>query len=105
MATGSWVRTGLLTGLFMGVLPGLAAAQRNGDVSNGMNNQPSSGEVQSRERAAGVAPPAQAQQAQTGQVDTIYKQLMTKERQDGQTTAPASPTAPMGQGSSVSPLR
>ena len=75
------------------LVPGVASAQRNGDVSGGLNNQPTSGEVQSRERAAGVAAPAPAQQAQTGAVDNIYKDLMGKERQDGQTTAPADPNA------------
>lgn len=34
-----------------------AWAQRNGDVRGGMDNQPTQGEVRSRERATGVAPP------------------------------------------------
>ncbi len=75
------------------LLPLAAQAQRNGDVSNGLNNQPSSGEVQSREHAAGVAPPLQQQRAATGAVDNIYEDLMKKERADGLTAAPANPAA------------
>ena len=85
-------------------LPPVAAlAQRNGDVSNGLDNQPTAGEVQSKERAAGVAqPPAQRQQ-QTGTVDNIYKELMTKERKDGQTDAPPDPNAPIATAPKAAP--
>ena len=72
-----------------------AFAQRNGDVSNGLNNQPTSGEVRSRERAAAVAPPPQRDAAQTGTVDNIYKDLMTKENGDGMAHAPTDPKGPM----------
>ena len=48
------------TAMAVAVLCGASAsawAQRNGNVSNGLNNQPTQGEVQSREQASGVAPP------------------------------------------------
>jgi hypothetical protein len=84
----------LLSGALLAA-PALALAQRNGDVSNGMNNQPTSGEVRSKESAAGVAPSPQRSQAQTGAVDNIYKDLMTKENRDGLTDAPTNPTGPL----------
>ncbi|MGI4953734.1 MAG: hypothetical protein ACRYGM_18170 [Janthinobacterium lividum] len=84
----------LLSGALLAA-PSLALAQRNGDVSNGMNNQPTSGEVRSKESAGGVAPSPQRNQAQTGAVDNIYKDLMTKENRDGLTNAPTNPTGPL----------
>lgn len=72
-----------------------AWAQHNGDVRGGMNNQPTKGEVRSREQADGVAPPPVQQQRETGAVDQLYRNLMGKERADGITTAPANPNAPM----------
>ena len=77
------------------LLAGPAMAQRNGDVRNGLDNQPTKGEVRSRERAADVAPSPQGQAAQTGKVDSIYKDLMGKENRDGMTNAPTSPNGPM----------
>ena len=72
-----------------------AWAQRNGDVRGGKDNQPTQGEVRSREQAAGVTPPPAEQQRETGTVDQLYRNLMGKERTDGLTTAPANPNAPM----------
>lgn len=72
-----------------------ARAQRNGDVQGGMDNQPTQGEVRSRERAAGVTPPPADQKRETGTVDQVYRNLMSEERADGIMTAPADPNAPL----------
>lgn len=72
-----------------------AWAQRNGDVRGGKDNQPTQGEVRSREGAVGVTPPPAEQRRETGTVDQIYRNLMSKERADGITTAPADPNAPV----------
>lgn len=79
--------------LILAASPGAALAQRNGNEQNGLNYQPSAGQVEPKERAAGVAPPPQVQQQQTHEVDSIYRNLMTKERGDGMTAAPANPAA------------
>lgn len=71
-------------------------AQRNGDVRNGMNNQPTQGEVQSREQAGGVAPPPAERRREAGTVDNLYRDLMSKERSDGMTDAPAHPAPSPG---------
>lgn len=85
-------RTALAAGLLFGAPA--AWAQRNGDVSGGKDNQPTSGEVRSRERAAGVTPSPTEQRQQANTTDQLYRSLMEKERADGMTTAPADPNAP-----------
>ena len=90
------VRRSLLPGMLMSMLViGPALAQRNGDVSSGLNNQSTHGEVTNRESAAGVAPSPQRNAAQSGAVDNIYKDLMTKEDKDGLAAAPTDPRGPM----------
>jgi hypothetical protein len=84
------VKTAMAAALLCGA-PASTWAQRNGDVSNGLNNQPTYGEVQSREQAGGVAPPPAQRQRETGTVDNLYRDLMGKERSDGMTNVPAGP--------------
>lgn len=69
-------------------------AQRDGDVSGGMDNQPTRGEVETRERAAGVVPPPAERRREAETVDRLYRRLMDGERAGRGTAAPAGPDAP-----------
>lgn len=58
-----------------------------------MNNQPTQGEVQTREQAGGVAPPPAERRREAGTVDNLYRDLMSKEQSDAMADAPAHPGA------------
>lgn len=60
-------------------LAGTARAQQNGNTYNGVHNEPSQGNVRSKEQAAGVAPPSQQRQRTTQETDQLYNKLMKQE--------------------------
>ncbi len=55
--------------------------QRNGDVYDGFNHQPTRSEVQSRERSAGIAPDL-SEQAQDSTIRHLYEELEQRARTD-----------------------
>ena len=96
MARAGWIQPAAV--LVLASLCGAASAawaQRNGDVRNGQDNEPTKAEVRSRERAAGVTPPPAELRRETGTVESLYRTLMSEERADDMTTAPADPNASM----------
>jgi hypothetical protein len=55
---------------------------RNANIYNGFDHQPTRSEVQSRERAAGVAPDSAEQAAQNSTVEHLYEELEQRSRTD-----------------------
>jgi hypothetical protein len=50
-------------------------AARNGDVYNGLNHQPTQSQVQTRERAARIAPNSRQQSDDDAALELLYEKL------------------------------
>ncbi len=69
---------------------------QTGPIVNGQQHQPTREEVQSREKAVGVAPTQAQRSHETAGVDRTYRKLLGQPR-------PAKPIAPPCQGNACSP--
>jgi hypothetical protein len=73
------VRAALILAFSLTGLSVSMAQPRNGNVQNGLNYQPTQGEVGERERAAGVAPSTERERALDAEMEEINRQLLRNE--------------------------